>query len=372
MDGILGVFSSTIIGVPIAIVVLWYFFKKSILLKIASLWILDVLMVNVLSGLSKEFPSEFPEYISLSIGILITFFLLWYVARIVRDPLQEITTKVVQLSKGDLSIEVRDKDIRNKNELGTLMGAVGELSVNLKSAIGKIHETTEQLSASGESLNMAAQSLATGASEQSASVEEVSASMEEMSVNIKRNTDNAKKTNEISTKADNEMTLVAASSKESVLSINTILEKIKVINDIAFQTNILALNASVEAARAGDAGRGFSVVANEVRNLAVRCKEAADEINDISNSTAAITQTSGNMLLEILPEIKETNALVTEISQSSQEQNAGAQQINAAINQLNTISQQNAVTSEELSANSEELVDQAQDLKQIVEFFQLK
>ena len=151
----------------------------------------------------------------------------------------------------------------------------------------------------------------------------------------------------------------------------TIAEKIMVVQEIARQTDLLALNAAVEAARAGEHGRGFAVVASEVRKLAERSQAAAAEISTLSGDTVKAAQSAGSMLAKLVPDIQKTAELVEEISAGSREQNVGANQINTAIQQLDKVTQQNTSAAEQMSATSEELAGQADQLQSAISYFQL-
>jgi methyl-accepting chemotaxis protein len=149
----------------------------------------------------------------------------------------------------------------------------------------------------------------------------------------------------------------------------TIAEKIGIVQEIARQTDLLALNAAVEAARAGEHGRGFAVVASEVRKLAERSQIAASEISGLSSETVRTARSAGEMLGALVPDIRKTAELVAEISAACREQDVGASQINEAIQQLDKVTQLNASASEQMSATSEELASQAEELQSSIAYF---
>jgi methyl-accepting chemotaxis protein len=195
--------------------------------------------------------------------------------------------------------------------------------------------------------------------------------MEEMAANIKQNADNAAQTEKIARQSSKDAEASGEAVTRAVNAMRTIAEKIGIVQEIARQTDLLALNAAVEAARAGEHGKGFAVVASEVRKLAERSQTAAAEIGAVSGDTVKAAQEAGEMLTRLVPDIRKTAELVSEISAACREQDIGASQINEAIQQLDKVTQQNAGASEEMSATSEELAAQAEELQTSIAFFRI-
>jgi methyl-accepting chemotaxis protein len=195
--------------------------------------------------------------------------------------------------------------------------------------------------------------------------------MEEMAATIKQSADNASQTEKIARQSAADAIASGEAVSNAVSAMETIAQKIMVVQEIARQTDLLALNAAVEAARAGEHGRGFAVVASEVRKLAERSQAAAAEISTLSGTTVKAAQSAGEMLNKLVPDIQRTAELVEEISAGSREQNVGAAQINTAIQQLDKVTQQNTSAAEEMSSTAEELASQSEQLQTAISYFRL-
>jgi len=268
-----------------------------------------------------------------------------------------------QLLAGNLNAQI---GINQNDEIGEIAFVMQQMAKNLNNLIHEVQLSADELTDASKEINLTTHNLAEGAISQAAAAEEVSSSMEEMTANIEQNSENARQTEQISVEATNGIKQVSESASIAIDSMRKIAQKIGIINDIAFQTNILALNAAVEAARAGEHGRGFAVVAAEVRKLAERSKKAAEEIDALSTYGVDISNTAGNHIARVLPEIERTAKLVQEITSASLEQNSGANQINQSVQLLSNITQQNAVASEQLANYSTRLSTQAQRLRDII------
>ncbi|MCE5267947.1 MAG: methyl-accepting chemotaxis protein, partial [Planctomycetaceae bacterium] len=237
----------------------------------------------------------------------------------------------------------------------------------------------EMASAAGQ-VSCAAQTLARGSSEQAAAADETSASTEEMAAMARQNADNASEARNLAETARHDadkgvqamtrMSVAIAEIQQSSLDTSKIMRD---IDEIAFQTNLLALNAAVEAARAGEAGKSFTVVAEEVRNLAQRCADAArnttvliEESVKNAEKGVQISNEVGDAFQRITENSRKVNDLVAQIASASGDQTSGIEQINRAMGQMGTVTQQNAANAEESAAAAEELNGQVEELNRAV------
>lgn len=288
-------------------------------------------------------------------------------------------------------VESAISSLRNKSIMVGLLGvfsAIGGLFFlitfkvvkPIKNLTRSLLDGADQVAAAAGAVAGSSQTLAAGASQQAASIEQTSASFEEITAMNRQNDEHASQA-DILTKTNLEkvadvnvyMKGLKNSQEEIAIASEETQKIVKTIDEIAFQTNLLALNAAVEAARAGEAGAGFAVVAEEVRNLAMRSAEAAKSTSLLIETTVEkIAQGSqfGKKTHEAFVQVEEETAkigsLIGEIVIASHEQTLGIEQINSAVTQIDNVVQHNAANAEEIASAVEELNAQAEETRSLV------
>jgi len=339
------------------------------------------LLANVVQAWQSGMPAWSLALIAAALGIAAS---LWAsLRRNVLAPLDSATSFTRRLAGGDLTCRI---DSAADNEMGQLVAALRQTSVNLFSVIGDVRGNFEEIRHATGEIASGNMDLSGRTESQASSLEETAASMEQLTQNVAQNGDNVKTANQLAMRAA-EMATRGGGTVDEVVSTmeaistssNKVLDIIGLIDGIAFQTNILALNAAVEAARAGEQGRGFAVVASEVRNLSQRTAAAAKEVKqliDVSIATvdngSRLTAMAGQTMCEIIDAVENVRKVMEEIASATVEQTGGIGQVNQAVGQLDAITQQNAALVEEAAAAAASLSQQADSVADALAVFRLQ
>ena len=286
----------------------------------------------------------------------------------------EVNKCIIEYGKNNFDYDFQAENAAGK--MGTLVTGTKSVGNNISELLATIMQSGESLSQNIRVLTDSANSLSTSSNKQAASLEETAASVEEITTNIQNSASNIAKMKEIDEVVMNSATSGQKLAHQTVNSmeeinkeVTSIAEAISVIDQIAFQTNILSLNAAVEAATAGEAGKGFAVVAQEVRNLAARSADAAREIKDIvENATSKANQgkqIADKMIIgydELQNAILQTKVIIDDVSLASSEQEKGISQINDAISVLDKNTQENANDATNIAALAEDVKHLSENL----------
>ena len=301
----------------------------------------------------------------------------------IRGYIVEISEILHEVSLGNLSVSI-DREYMGEFEkirtsLNHSLNAFNDMFVS-------INQAAEQVAAGSRQASEGSQLLSQGATEQAGAIEELTASINEIAMQTKKNAERAALASELADTAQSNAIEGNTQMQEMLKSMEGINEAseniskiIRVIHEIAHQTNILALNAAIESARAGKYGQGFAVVADEVRNLAARSAAAAKDTEALIQSSInqvqdgmAIAESTAQSLYGIVDGAKQVANLINEIAEASRDQAAGIAQINKGIEQVSHVVQSNSATAEESAAISEEMHAQAEMLKSLVDSFQIR
>ncbi len=298
--------------------------------------------------------------------------------------ISDISFLLNELANQNLDVRTRHEEVY-VGSFRDILSSMRNMKTELNNAMRQVNYSAGQVSGASDQLSASAQMLSQGTTEQASAVQELAARINEISEQAKSTAGGAMDVRSKTHRAGEEVSLCnqkmqnLVEAMERIQSSSNEIEKIlKTIDDIAFQTNILALNAAVEAARAGSAGKGFAVVAEEVRNLAGKSAQAAQNTSVlIAHSTEAVhtgteaAQSTADILLGVVESIQDVVDSIDSIATVSNEQSDAVRQVSEGISQISDVVQNNSATAEEGAAASEQLSAEASSLKQLVGQFTL-
>lgn len=278
--------------------------------------------------------------------------------------LAEMGAVAGEISSGNLTVRVAPRSARDS--FGHAFMAMSE---SLTRVIREIRSGAEAMSGAVAEITNSAQRLSETTSMEAAAVAGTRDRLGEISEAVAASVRSNREMEQLSQRGVANAESSGRTMHDAVLTMQTIAEKVAIVGDIARQTNLLALNASIEAARAGEAGRGFGVVAEEIRALAGRCEAAAKEIRALMASSETIVASSGQVLGELVPSIRQTTTLIAQVVASAGTQAEGLSAVSGAMSEVTSATHENAAAAQDLAATAEELASQSEMFLQVVQYF---
>lgn len=317
-------------------------------------------------------------------GVALCSFLLLWLGYATTKRLRQVTARLQDIAHGDGDL-TRRLEFESKDEVGQIATSfnrfadkIHDIVQSASLASDTVFNATREMAKGNNDLAQRTETQADGLQKTATSIDQITASMQQNADNAMRATDVAQSAKQTAQNGGQQVNQVINAMHDIADSSQKISEIVSVVDEIAFQTNLLALNAAVEAARAGDQGAGFAVVAMEVRNLAQRSADSANQIKALIEESLSkvdagtkLADHSGQALGQLLESVNQVTTLISEISNTTSEQSHGIREVNGAIGQIEGVTQKNAALVQEAAVSTNELRQQAETLATILGTFKV-